>query len=129
MKIAVIGAGALGCLFGGVFKANGENVRLLHHRSEYVEHVDDDGVHVHSDVLEAAPISVDVPITTDAAEVGPADLVIVLVGAHRTRAAVEEHQECIGPETRVLSLQNGVRNYPRLQKLVDPGRVLAGIAT
>ncbi len=129
MKIAVIGAGALGCLFGGVFAANGEDVRLLHHRPEYVEHVADNGVHVHSDVLEDAPISVDVPITTDAAEVGPADLVIVLVGAHRTHEAVEEHRDCIGPETRVLSLQNGVRNYPHLRELVDPERVLAGIAT
>lgn len=129
MKIATIGAGALGCLFGGRFAANGEDVRLLHHRDEYASHVNRNGVHVHSEVLDDAPIHVDVPVTTDAREVGHADLAMVFVGAHQTREAIEEHRACIGPETRVLSLQNGVRNYPLLQELIAPERVLAGIAT
>lgn len=118
MNIAVIGAGALGCLFGGVFAADWEDVRLIHYRDEYVEHVEENGVVVRSDVLERAPLRVDVPVTTDAAEIGHAYLAIVFVGAHRTRAAVEQHRGCIGPQTRVLTLQNEVRNYSLLREMI-----------
>lgn len=128
MRIAVIGAGALGCLFGGAFAANGEDVWLLHHREQYADQVNENGVHIHSDVLADAPISESVPVTTDASEVGSVDLAIVLVGAHQTREAVEQHRACIGPETRVLTLQNGVRNYPLLQEVFGSDRVLGGIA-
>lgn len=68
-----------------------------------------------------------VDATTDAAEVGRADLVVVFVKSHQTERALEEHSACIGPETDLLSLQNGLRHYERLVEFVGEDRAFAGV--
>jgi 2-dehydropantoate 2-reductase len=59
--------------------------------------------------------------------VGPVDLVLVLVRAHQTRAALADHAACLGPETWVLSLQNGLRNREYLLERVDRDRAFCGV--
>lgn len=124
MKIAVIGAGALGCLFGGKLAAAGHDVRLLHHRRSTVDALNRDGLRIDG---EDGVTSVSVPATTDATDVGDADLAVVFVKAHQTSDALEQHAGCIGPETVLLSLQNGLRHYDRLVDAVGPDRALAGV--
>ena len=74
-------------LVGARLAANEHNVWLLHHRPEYVEQLSEHGVRIqgdyHSDTLE-----VNVPATTTADDIGPVDLVLVLVKAHHTKTAV-----------------------------------------
>lgn len=124
MKVAVVGAGALGCLFGGRLADAGHDVRLVHHRPEYVDRLNDRGLTiVHED---GRTLAVDVRATTDASEGGPADLVLVFVKSHHTAAALEEHAGCIGGSTAVLSLQNGLRHYERLIEFVGEERAFAG---
>lgn len=113
MRVAIIGAGALGCHFGARLSDSGEDVWLIHNREEYVRRVREQGIEVESEVADDRHTHV--PITTDAAEVGEVDLVIVFVKAHVTSAALDQHGACIGPDTRVLSLQNGLRHYDRLR--------------
>lgn len=125
MKIAVIGAGALGCLFGGRFTASGYDTWLLHHRQSYVDRLNEGGL-----VLEekdGKPVEIDVKATTDAATVGQADLVLVFVKSHQTETALDEHAACIGPETSLLSLQNGLRHYERLVAFAGEDRAFAGV--
>lgn len=125
MKIAVIGAGALGCVFGGLLAADGNDVWLLHHRESAAREIDDRGVVlVEPDGEERR---VDVRATVDASRVGPADLALVLVKAPQTIPAVEQHAAAIGPATRVLSLQNGVTNHDRLREHVGADRSLHGV--
>lgn len=125
MKIAVIGAGALGTLYGALLADGGNEVWLLHHRAGYTAAINDRGVAV--DRADDPPLRVDVPATTDASDVGPADLAIVLVRAYQTVEAVAEHDACIGPGTRVLSLQNGLTNHRRLAAHVGADRALSGV--
>lgn len=125
MKIAVIGAGALGCLFGGRLAAGGHDVWLLHHRPEYVERLRSDGLVLHGG--EDGSLTVDIQATTDATEVGPVDLALVLVKAHQTADALNQHRACIGAETRVLTLQNGLRNVDQLATDIEPEHILAGV--
>lgn len=126
MRIAVIGAGSLGCLFGARLAANEHDVWLLHHRPEYVKQLLEHGVRIQSD-YHSNTLEVDVPATTTAGDIGPVDLVLVLVKAHHTKTAVRDHAACIGPETHVLSLQNGLRNYEYLIDLVGAERALGGV--
>ena len=125
MKVAVIGAGALGSLYGGLLAADGHDVWLLHHREEAAAAIDDDGVVIEG--VDGETRHVDVRATVDASEVGPVDLELVLVKAHQTLPAVEQHAACIGPETRVLSLQNGVTNHYRLRDHAGAERTLNGV--
>jgi len=127
MKIAVIGPGAIGTLFGGLLADADHDVWLLHHREAAVERIVEAGVRIEDAAGDAPTVRVDVPATTDASAVGHADLAIVLVKAHGTIPAVREHAACVGSDTRVLSLQNGVSNHYRLREHVGSERSLSGI--
>lgn len=124
VKIAIIGPGALGCLFGGRLAMDGHDVSLLHYRESYVDHVNEHGLRIES---EGSTRTVSVPATTDASTIGHADLVLVFVKAHLTETALAEHSDCIGPETYLLSLQNGLRHYDRVRDHVGGDRALAGV--
>ncbi|WP_435361604.1 ketopantoate reductase family protein [Haloarchaeobius sp. DFWS5] len=125
MKVAVIGAGALGCLFGGRLAAAGHDVWLLHHREQTASTLSRTGITIHEQ--GADPLTAEVQATTTASEVGTADLVLVLVRAHQTQTALTEHAACIGPETWVLSVQNGLRNRDYLLEQVDRNRAFCGV--
>jgi 2-dehydropantoate 2-reductase len=126
MEIAVIGPGAVGTVFGGLLADDGHDVWLVHHREEFVTAIEDRGVRVEHGTDEPT-LRVDVPATTDAATVGAVDLAVVLVRTYQTIDAVTEHAACVGPDTRVLSLQNGVTNHHRLQEHLGPDRTLVGV--
>lgn len=125
MKIAVIGAGALGCLFGGHLAADGHDVWLLNRREQTASTLSSAGVSIRRD--GDAPLTVGINATTTASDVGPADLVLVLVRAHQTKTALADHAACIGPDTWVLSLQNGLRNYDYLLDQVGRSRAFCGV--
>lgn len=125
MKVAVIGAGALGSMFGGLLAADGNDVWLLHHRAGYAAALDERGVSIEG--ADGDTRRIDVRSTVDASAVGPVDLAMVLVKSHQTVAAVTQHEACIGPATRVLSLQNGLTNHYRLREHVGAERTLHGV--
>lgn len=127
MEIAVIGAGALGTVFGGLLSDEGHDVRLLHYDAEFVDRINADGVQIYSDYLDGAPYHLDVAATTDASTVGSVDLALVFVKTPQTREALQQHAACLGDHTRVLSLQNGLRNYEKLAEFVAEERILVGI--
>jgi len=126
MKVAVIGPGSLGTLFGGLLADDGHEVWMLHYRESYVDELERGGVRIESPIL-GRDVAVDVRATTDADEVGPVDLALVLVKAHQTREALEGHRACVGPGTTVLSLQNGLLNEHILSDIVGSERTLTGV--
>lgn len=125
MKIAIIGSGALGCLFGGRLAESGYDTRLIHHRQSYVDRLNEHGLVLEKKNGKTTKISV--TATTDAATLGHADLAIIFVKSHQTETALAEHAACIGPETELLSLQNGLRHYERLVEFADKDRAFAGV--
>lgn len=125
VKIAIIGAGALGCLFGARLTASGQDIQLLHHRQSYVHKLNETGITIEADGKDSS--QVEVTATTDAADVGEADLALIFVKSHQTMPALEEHSACIGPDTNLLSLQNGLRHYERLVEFNGPERAFAGV--
>lgn len=125
MHVAVVGAGALGTLFGGSLAAAGHDVWLLHRRRAVADVIAADGASI--EAVDGTTRHVDVRASVDAAAVGPVDLALVCVKAHQTLAALEQHAACLGPETRVCSLQNGVTNHHRLRDHVGADRTLHGV--
>ncbi|HSA90994.1 MAG TPA: 2-dehydropantoate 2-reductase [Burkholderiales bacterium] len=116
MRIAVMGAGAVGCYYGGMLARAGHEVTLIG-RPRHVEAVLRDGL-----LLETKELRERVPVRASAAAdaVRGAELVLFCVKSTDTERAGADMAPHLDPGTLVLSLQNGVDNAARLQALVRP---------
>lgn len=123
MKICVLGSGALGSTFGGLLTEAGFEVYLIARWEEHVHAMNTEGLKI---VEGSSERVVKVRATTDCAEAGPADLVIFLVKSFDTKETIEKAQALIGPQTMVLSFQNGLGNEEILAEVVGPERVIGG---
>ncbi|WP_342612224.1 2-dehydropantoate 2-reductase [Burkholderia ambifaria] len=123
MKIAMLGAGALGCAIGAALTEGGHETWLIARSPSHVGAMCRDGLRVDD---TSGSRRVRVRATTQADDVGVADLVIVLVKSFHTAAAMRGAQGLIGPDTLVLSLQNGLGHEDILADVVGRDRVLAG---
>lgn len=125
MKIGIIGAGAMGSVYAGLMADAGHDVWMFDNWAEHVAAINANGLKVEgaSGDRVARPRA-----TSNAADVGVVELAIVATKAMQTKAAVEAARPMVGPDTPVLTLQNGLGNVERIQELVDPKNVLCGIA-
>ena len=111
MKVAVMGAGAVGCYFGAMLARAGHAVTLIG-RPQHVEAVNRRGLYLDSKSFqEHVPMSA----STDAAAVAGSDVVLFCVKSSDTEAAGRQIAPHLGEKTVLLTLQNGVDNAERLQ--------------
>jgi 2-dehydropantoate 2-reductase len=123
VKIAVLGAGALGCVFGGYLAQFGNQVTLISRNRAHVNAIHQHGLRLEVDGRQHA---VQVNAVASAQGLGAVDLVIVLVKSFHTEAAMASANGLLGADTVVLSLQNGLGHEAVLGSMVGPERVLAG---
>ncbi|MCC6194008.1 MAG: ketopantoate reductase family protein [Burkholderiales bacterium] len=117
-----MGAGAVGCYYGGLLALAGTPVTLVG-RAAHVDAIRRSGL-----VIERAERRdiVALDATTDASGVASADVVLVCVKSPDTTAAAEAIRPHLRPDAILVSLQNGVDNAPRLAAVV-PQAVLAAV--
>ena len=120
MKIAIMGAGAMGSLFGAHLADAGHDVLLVDVDPVVVAAVEADGILL-------GERAVPVPITADPAGRGTYDAVVVLVKTYDTEAAARLAAPLVGPATVVATLQNGIGGADVLAEAFGPERVLAGV--
>jgi 2-dehydropantoate 2-reductase len=125
MKIMVVGVGALGSYFGGALAAQGHDVTLLIRNRAHRDAIREGGLLLRLDDGEMR-ISPQVVDSGNAGEAGIADLVLVFTKTGATRAALSAAAPVIGPETRLVSLQNGLGNADRLAGFVPMSHVIYG---
>ena len=123
MKTCIVGAGALGSTIGGTLAAAGSDVWLVARSKAHVDAVNADGLRMLDGDEER---TVRVQARTGCEDIGPADLVVVLVKSFHTRDAIAAAAPVIGKRTTVLSLQNGLGHEDILADAVGRERVLAG---
>lgn len=123
MKVGIIGAGALGSAIGGTLAEAGQDVLLVNRDRTHVEAINRDGLMMRADGKDRV-VCVRAAMPSEAG--GPVDLVIVLVKSFHTAEAIKAAIGLVGPETTVLSLQNGLGHEDILTRLIGPGRVIAG---
>lgn len=123
MKIAVLGAGALGCSIGGTLAQAGHAVTLINRNGVHVDAINTGGLRMRTAQGE---VTVRTRAATSALGLGPQDLVVVLVKSFHTRKAMAGALELVAPDTVVLSLQNGLGHEDILAELVGRERLLAG---
>ena len=114
MKIAVMGAGAVGCYYGGMLARAGHAVTLIG-RARHVDAIRLEGLFMETASFQA---HVAVDASTDASAVRGARLVLICVKSTETESAATQMAEALEPDALVLSLQNGVDNAQRLRALL-----------
>ena len=111
MQIAVMGAGAVGCYFGGMLSRAGHEVTLIG-RTQHVE-----AVRQHGLLMDTTGFRAHVPVraSTEVGDIHSASLVLCCVKSNDTEKAAVMMAPFVGRDAIVLSLQNGIDNAKRLQ--------------
>src|SRR5205085_1289330 len=110
-RIAVMGAGAVGCYYGGMLARAGSAVTLVG-RAAHVEAINRDGLFIDSPHFQGR---VPVPASTDVSAADGAGLVLFCVKSLDTEDAARSLKPHLGPGAAVVSLQNGVDNAERIR--------------
>ncbi len=122
MKIGVLGPGAMGLLYGAKLSAAAD-VILIGRNEEKVERLNKEGVTIERDGVKTV-----YPVTAvksgECREV--VDVVLIMTKAYQTGEALCANKGMIGPDTCLLTLQNGAGHEEVLGRFVDPAHVLIG---
>ncbi|CAD5245103.1 2-dehydropantoate 2-reductase [Thermococcus camini] len=121
MKIYVLGAGSIGSLFGALLSRAGNEVTLIG-RENQVRAINENGLHVSG--VEEFTVR---PRASLTAPDEPPDLLILATKSYSTKTALECARGCIGPDTWILSVQNGLGNEELALKVAP--NVIGGITT
>src|SRR5882724_1197345 len=110
MQIAVIGAGAVGCYYGGMLSRAGHQVMLIGR----IQHVE--AIRQHGLLMDTTSFRAHVPIraSTEVSDIQGASLVLCCIKSNDTESTAAMMAPFVGPDAIVLSLQNGVDNAKRL---------------
>jgi 2-dehydropantoate 2-reductase len=124
MKMAVIGAGAMGGALAAEAALAGHDVHVLDVSAELVTAVRERGIAV---TVDGAEVTGKVQASTDPASIGPAELVVIFVKAQHTAAAAASIAALRGPGTVVASLQNGWGNADVLAREAGTEGLVFGV--
>jgi 2-dehydropantoate 2-reductase len=126
MQIFVVGAGAMGCLYGAALAAGGAGVTLIDTNASHVEAINRDGLEVET---RQGTARLPLPARLPGEAQGVADLILLFTKTYHSDTALEGVKHLIGERTYVLTLQNGLGNVERLAARVQRGKVLVGVST
>jgi 2-dehydropantoate 2-reductase len=125
MRIAAMAAGAVGGYYGARLAAAGHDVFFIA-RGANLEAMKKNGLKiesVHGDMHVPKP-----NVTDDPKTVGPVDIVLFAVKLWDTEKAAEQARPLIGPNTRVITLQNGIDSVERVNAVLGAGTAVGGFA-
>jgi len=125
VKIAVVGAGAMGSVYAGLLASAGHEVWAIDRRAKVVEAVRTGGLRVEG---ASGDRTVRIEATTDPAEAGVAELVVLATKAMNVTAAAQAARPLVGSETVVLSIQNGLGGPDAAAAVLGDDRVVVGVA-
>jgi len=122
MKIAVVGAGAVGCYYGGMLARAGHDVTLIG-RPQHVEAIERQGLRLETQTFDER---IRVAASSEGSAVQSAQLVLFCVKSNDTESAAAAIKPHLAPDALLLSLQNGVENADRLRAILSQD-VLAAV--
>ena len=125
MRIVVMGAGGTGGYFGAKLARAGLDVTFVA-RGEHLRAIKDGGLRVRSAI--EGEFAVRATAVERLHDLPPSDVVLFCVKSFDTETAAEVIRPAVGPRTGVLSIQNGVDNEDKLERILGPGHVMGGAA-
>ena len=117
-----MGAGGVGGCLGGLLAKAGNDVSLIA-RGEHLEALREHGLKV---IRPGGEIIVEIQATGDPSEVGQVDLVLFTVKTFQNRHVITSLKSLMGPQTSVITLQNGVESHEQLSAVLGASNILPG---
>src|SRR5690242_7199922 len=127
MRIAILGAGAIGCLFGIRLHESGQNVLLVNHNPRTVATIRRKGVTLTE--ISGKTIKARIKTSRTLEYNYHPDLVLVTVKAYDTENVARQLRKTMDERTLILTLQNGIGNIETLCRFIPRRNVLAGTTT
>ena len=124
MKIAIVGAGAMGSVYAGLLGDAGNEVWAIDVWADHVEAIRRRGLTVEG---ASGNRTVRLHATSDPAEAGVSDLVVIATKARDVEAAARQARPLVGPETVVLPIQNGLGSADRVAAVLGEEAVAIGV--
>ncbi|HKB53200.1 MAG TPA: 2-dehydropantoate 2-reductase [Ramlibacter sp.] len=125
MRIAIMGSGGLGGYFGAKLVSGGAADVHFIARGQHLQAMQRDGLRIDGpEPLHARPLHA----TADPHEIGVVDLVMLGVKLWDTRSAIEQIRPMVGPQTTIISFQNGVLKDQALRAAFGERRIMGGVA-
>jgi 2-dehydropantoate 2-reductase len=126
LKIAIVGTGAMGSVYAGLFASAGHEVWAIDAWREHVEAMRKNGLRLEG---ASGDRTVKVHATTDAREAGPCDLVVLATKAMHVEGAASsiKKSSLLGKDTPVLSIQNGLGGPDTAAEILGRDRVMVGV--
>ena len=125
MKIYMIGAGAMGGVYGGLLARAGYDVTLVDIRRDLIDKIRSDGLTVEG--VRGTHV-IRLPSQLGASGLPPADLAIIFTDANSTAEAARTAKQLLKPEGFALTLQNGIGNVEALVGELGKEKVIAGVS-
>ena len=127
MKIAILGAGRMGSAIGAFLKHAGDQVILVDPNQAHMEKIEACGLDMQINDQEPFNVRFDGTYTSYAG-LQTQDAVVLLTSGNVTDAVMQEDMgTVVGPETYVITFQNGLGHTDKLQKYVDVDHILYGM--
>ncbi len=126
MKIAIIGPGAMGCLFAAFLSKSKEDIWLLDKSAERAKIINESGLKLKG---VSGNWEQKVKATAQEKDIGPCDLIIIVVKSYDTKDALKHIKPLMNDTSFILTLQNGVGNVEIIQEVAGQDRVIAGVTS
>ncbi|MDH7499271.1 MAG: 2-dehydropantoate 2-reductase [candidate division NC10 bacterium] len=126
MRIAMLGAGAMGGVFGSLLVKAGFDVVFLDIWREHIEKMQKEGLRVRDASGEQL---IPVKAFSSPEGLGPVDLVFVMVKAYDTETALQQWRVLFSEKTLVLTMQNGLGNVERIARHLPIDRIIPGVTS
>ena len=124
MKIGIIGCGAMGSVYAALLADAGNEVWAIDAWREHVDAIRANGLRLQG---ASGDRVVRIAATTDAAEAGECELVIVATKADGVASAARAAAGIAGPDSTILTIQNGLGAADRIAEAIDASKVLIGV--
>lgn len=126
MKIVIVGAGAMGCLFAALLSKSKEEIWLLDKDAARANHIQEEGIKLEG---VSGSWTAKVNATHLAEKIGSAELVIICVKSYNTKEAVLKAKPLITSETMVLTLQNGMGNIEIIAEVAGQEKAIGAVTS
>jgi 2-dehydropantoate 2-reductase len=126
LNVAVLGAGAMGCLFGGLLAEKGLKVTLIDVWKEHIDAINKNGLKMDG---FGGDRFIKISATNDPKSISPVDVVIVMCKATALEQALTNAKNIVGDKTVLMSFQNGIGHEAIMQNIVGIDKVLGGTTT
>jgi len=129
MKIVIVGLGAMGCIYAGLFKEAGHQVWGVDIRADHINAIRGNGLHLTGASGNRTIADIKVALDpTDAALDGAADMVVIATKAGDVAAAAQASAPLIGAQTMLVAIQNGLGSAERIAAALPDIPVMVGVA-